>query len=258
MAVNESLQKGYSSNGVEISISRLNKGFKGHHVLKDIDLNIMKGKTTVIIGASGAGKSLLLRHMIGLEQPDSGKIIIQGQDIAKAIEKDLIEIRKRFAMVFQSAALLNSITVGENVGLGLKEQRRFTNKEIDDIVVEKLRLVGLEAKKDAMPGTLSGGMKKRAGIARALAMDPEIVLFDEPTAGLDPIMAGNIDELILELKGRLKMTSVVVTHDMESAFYIGDRICMLHEGRIITDGAPEELKKSSNKILQQFISRHIN
>lgn len=243
-------------NDIEIDIQKLNKSFRSFQVLKDLDLKIRASETTVIMGGSGTGKSVLLKHIIGLINPDSGKIFIRGVDITTQKGPELDAIRSRFAMVFQSAALLNSLTVAENVGLGLKEQHRFSKKEIDEVVMEKLKLVKMEHKYNSLPSELSGGMKKRVGIARALAMDPEVVLYDEPTAGLDPIMAGNIDELILELKQKFKMTAVVVTHDMESAFYIGDHICMLYQGKIIVEGSPESIRHSSNDYVIQFITRH--
>ena len=245
-----------NTNNVEIELQNANKSFQGNHVLRNLNLKILSGKTTVIMGGSGAGKTVLLKHIMGLLKPDSGKIFIKGEDVTSKTGEELDKLRLRFAMVFQFAALLNSLTVGENVGLGLKERGELTQKEIDEIVDEKLRLVGLAGKQHIMPGELSGGMKKRVGVARALAMNPEVILYDEPTAGLDPFMAGNVDELILDLKNRLKMTSVVVTHDMNSAFYVGDRICMLHEGRVIEEGTPEEIQSSINPITRQFITRH--
>ncbi|MCF6157385.1 MAG: ABC transporter ATP-binding protein [wastewater metagenome] len=243
-------------NEVEIDIQKLNKSFNSLHVLKDVDIEIRRAETTVIIGGSGTGKSVLLKHIMGLLQPDSGRIIIRGVDVTTINSHEAEKLRNRFAMVFQSSALLHSLTVAENVGLGLKEQHRLPKKQINEIAMEKLKLVKMEQKYNSMPEELSGGMKKRVAIARALAMDPEVVLYDEPTSGLDPIMAGNIDELILELKEKFKMTSVVVTHDMESAFYIGDHICMLYQGRIIEEGDPESFKQSENKIVKQFITRH--
>ncbi len=243
-------------NDVEIEIQKLNKSFNNFQVLKDLDLKIRKGETTVIIGGSGTGKSVLLKHIIGLIKPDSGKILIRGIDITTKNESEIEGIRSRFAMVFQSSALLNSLTVAENVGLGLKEQHRFSKRQIDEIVMEKLKLVKMEHKYNSMPEELSGGMKKRVAIARALAMDPEVILYDEPTAGLDPVMSGNIDELIVELKEKFKKTSVVVTHDMESAFFTGDHICMLYQGRIIEEGDPESFRNSKNNIVTQFIKRH--
>ncbi len=243
-------------NDVEIDIQKINKSFHKFQVLKDLDLKIRKGETTVIIGGSGTGKSVLLKHIMGLLRPDSGKILIRGIDVTTRNDPESENIRSRFAMVFQSSALLQSLTVAENVGLGLTEQHRFPKNQIDEIVMEKLTLVKMEHKYTSMPAELSGGMKKRVAIARALAMDPEVVLYDEPTAGLDPIMAGNIDELIVELKEKLRMTSVVVTHDMESAFYIGDHICMLYQGRIIEEGDPESFRQSKNDIVIQFITRH--
>lgn len=241
---------------IEIDIQGINKSFNSLQVFSDLDLKIRKSETTVIIGGSGTGKSVLLKHIMGLIKPDSGKILIRGVDVTVKNDPEAEKLRSRFALVFQSSALLNSLTVGENVGLGLKEQYRLPKKQIDEIVIEKLKLVKMEQKYHNMPGELSGGMKKRVAIARALAMDPEVVLFDEPTAGLDPIMAGTIDDLILELKKKFKMTEIVVTHDMESAFYIGDHICMLYQGKIIEEGDPESFRCSKNEIVARFISRH--
>ncbi len=245
-----------NTNNIEIELQNANKSFQGNHVLRNLNLKILSGKTTVIMGGSGAGKTVLLKHIMGLLKPDTGKIFIKGEDVTAKTGEELDKLRLRFAMVFQFAALLNSLTVGQNVGLGLKERGELSQKKIDEIVDEKLRLVGLAGKQHIMPGELSGGMKKRVGVARALAMNPEVILYDEPTAGLDPFMAGNVDELILDLKNRLRMTSVVVTHDMNSAFYVGDRICMLHEGRVIEEGTPEEIRNSINPITRQFITRH--
>jgi phospholipid/cholesterol/gamma-HCH transport system ATP-binding protein len=246
------------NNDVEIDIQKISKSFNSLQVFRDLDLKIRKAETTVIIGGSGTGKSVLLKHIMGLIEPDSGRITIRGVDVTGKSGPEVEKIRSRFAMVFQSSALLNSLTVGENVGLGLKEQHRLPKKQIYEIVIEKLKLVKMEHKFKSMPAELSGGMKKRVAIARALAMNPEVVLFDEPTAGLDPIMAGDIDELILKLKKELKMTEIVVTHDMESVFYIGDHICMLYQGKIIEEGDPESFRQSRNEIAAQFITRHRN
>ena len=218
-----------------------------------LSLDIPDKKTVVIIGRSGCGKSVLLKHMIGLLKPDSGKILVKGKDIAKLDDKELDEARKHFGMLFQGAALFDSLTVAENVGFALT---RFTKKspaEIRKLVKEKLALVGLENVEDKKPAELSGGMKKRVGLARAIAMDPEIMLYDEPTTGLDPIMSDIINELIVELQKKLKMTSVVVTHDMKSAYQIGDKIAMMYEGKIIEEGTPKEIQHTKNAVVKQFI-----
>lgn len=243
------------ANGIAIDIRQLHRWFRDNHVLRGIDLKISAGTATAIVGGSGAGKSVLLKHMVGLLKPDSGSIYIFDQEMPHRHNRQLEEIRRRFAMVFQGSALLNSLTVGQNVGLGLVEQGRLGQEEIDRIVREKLALVGLKGKESELPGELSGGMRKRVAIARALAMDPEIILFDEPTTGLDPVMAENIDSLIADLRGRLKKTVVIVTHDMDSAFKIADRICMIYEGKIVEQGSPETFRNSTNPIVEQFISR---
>lgn len=242
-------------NNAAIEVRQLHKWFRDNHVLRGLDLKIHAGTATAIVGSSGAGKSILLKHIIGLIRPDSGKIFIFGQELTGKTGRSLEAIQKRFAMVFQGSALLNSLTVAQNVGLGLSEQRRLSKKQIDEIVEEKLALVGLEGKGWQLPGELSGGMKKRVGIARALAMDPDIILFDEPTTGLDPVMAERIDALIVELKDKLKKTTVIVTHDMDSAFTIADHIAMIYEGKIVEQGSPDEFRRSTNPVVEQFISR---
>lgn len=242
-------------DNIALDIQELHKWFRDNHVLRGLDLKIKAGTATAIVGGSGTGKSVLLKHMVGLLKPDAGRIYVFGQDIVARTGRKLEEIRRRFAMVFQGSALLNSLTVWENVGLGLLEQRRLSRRQVDEIVREKLALVGLRGKEDQLPGELSGGMKKRVAIARALAMDPEIILFDEPTTGLDPIMAEHIDALIADLKNKLKKTAVIVTHDMDSAFRIADTICMIYEGKIVEEGSPEGFRNSKNPIVEQFISR---
>ncbi|OGF50405.1 MAG: ABC transporter ATP-binding protein [Candidatus Firestonebacteria bacterium RIFOXYA2_FULL_40_8] len=236
-----------------IKISNVTKYFGAQKVMHGLSLDIPDKKTVVIIGRSGCGKSVLLKHMIGLLKPDSGKILVKGKDIAKLDDKELDEARKHFGMLFQGAALFDSLTVAENVGFALT---RFTKKspaEIRKLVKEKLALVGLENVEDKKPAELSGGMKKRVGLARAIAMDPEIMLYDEPTTGLDPIMSDIINELIVELQKKLKMTSVVVTHDMKSAYQIGDKIAMMYEGKIIEEGTPKEIQHTKNAVVKQFI-----
>ncbi len=237
-----------------IKLNNVIKCFGTQQVVNSLNLEIPDKKTVVIIGRSGCGKSVLLKHMIGLLKPDSGSIVVKGKDIAKLDTAGLDDIRKHFGMLFQSAALFDSLTVAENVGFALT---RFTKKspaEIRQLVKEKLALVGLENVEEKKPSELSGGMKKRVGLARAIAMDPEIMLYDEPTTGLDPIMSDIINELIVNLQKQLKMTSVVVTHDMKSAYKIGDKIAMMYEGRIIEEGTPPEIQNTNNPTVQQFIN----
>ena len=235
-----------------IEIVNLHKSFYDNHVLRGVNLKVYDGETLVIIGKSGCGKSVLLKHIMGILKPDEGKVLVDGIDINHS-ESNLFEIRKRFGMVFQGAALFDSLTVAENVIIGLREHTRLSYREMLDIAKEKLSLVGLEGTEHLKPAELSGGMKKRVGIARALALDPEYILYDEPTTGLDPIMADRINKLMLDLKRRLKKTTIMVTHDMHSAFMVGDRIAMLDEGKIIFEGTPEETLKTKNKRVREFI-----
>ncbi len=237
-----------------IEIIDLHKSFGNHHVLKGLDLKIEKGESMVVIGGSGSGKSVLLKHIIGILKPDRGKILIDGIDITKLNERELYEIRKKFGMLFQMAALFDSLTVWENVGFALSRQKKMKDEDIRRIASEKLRLVGLVNVEDLMPSELSGGMKKRVGLARAIAHEPEILLYDEPTTGLDPIMADAINDLIVEMKNRLSVTSVAITHDMNSAYKIADRIAMLYDGRIIGTGSPEEIKNTTDPVIKQFIT----
>jgi len=236
-----------------IEITDLTKSFHHHPVLKGVNLTVKKGESMVIIGRSGCGKSVLLKLIIGLLRPDSGRIVIDGEEITAHRYRDLYTLRKRFGMVFQGSALFDSLTAGENVGLGLRQHTKLRKEEIREIVRQKLELVGLSGIESLKPSELSGGMKKRVGLARAIAMDPEFVLYDEPTTGLDPIMACQINELIRSLQERLGITSLAVTHDINSAYKIADRIAMLNEGKIIFVGAPEEIRSSPNPIIQQFI-----
>ncbi len=237
-----------------IDIIDLHKTFTGNHVLRGVDLNIRDGETLVIIGRSGCGKSVLLKHIIGLLAPDQGKVVIDNVNIFSLKHRELDEFRVKIGMVFQGAALFDSMTVMENVGFLLYEHLKMPHQEVVQRVWEKLRMVGLHGVDELMPAQLSGGMKKRVGIARALCADPSIILYDEPTTGLDPIMADAINNLINRLHEKLKVTSVVVTHDMTSAYKIADRIAMLYEGQIIALGNPEEIKNSSNPVVHQFIT----
>ena len=238
-----------------IEIKKIKKSFDKNQVLRGINLNIEKGKTTVIIGPSGCGKSVLLKLIIGLLRPDSGEILVDGINITKLSEKELYKMRGKFGFLFQSAALFDSMTVAENVSLGLVENNsRITKEEIDKIVEEKLELVGMQDSKDLLPDELSGGMRKRVALARGLVLDPELILLDEPSAGLDPVIASVVDELIISLTQKTKATSITVTHEMESAFRIATRMAMLYEGKIIQEGEPKEFKESKNPVVAQFLS----
>ncbi|HEX3034573.1 MAG TPA: ATP-binding cassette domain-containing protein [Thermodesulfobacteriota bacterium] len=239
------------STPVGVKIIGLNKSFGNNHVLKDIGLEIELGETVAILGKSGSGKSVLLRHIIGLLKPDSGRILIDGVDVSKE------DVKKKYtiAMVFQSSALFNSLSVKENIALYLREHRIFKDEnKIESIVKSVLSIVGLEGKEHIMPSELSGGMKKRVAIARALVTNPDLILFDEPTAELDPIMTRTIGDVILSLREHVEVTQIVVTHEIDLAFYIADRIAVLSEGRIIEVGTPEEIRNSTNPVVQNFIT----
>jgi len=237
-----------------IRIQDLHKSFGEQHVLKGVSLTVNKGEAIAIIGQSGCGKSVLLKHVIKLLEPDHGEVWIDGRVIANLSVKELVTMRQRFGMLFQSAALFDSLTVAENVGLGLTEQRRLSRDEINERVMEKLEMVRLASAAEKYPAELSGGMRKRVGMARAIANDPEVLLYDEPTTGLDPITSDVIDDLIVELKEKLKVTSISVTHDMRSAFKTANRIIMLYQGVVAFDGTPEETRASTDPIVAQFIS----
>ncbi|HZV46753.1 MAG TPA: ABC transporter ATP-binding protein [Thermodesulfovibrionales bacterium] len=237
-----------------IEIINLHKSFGKNHVLRGIDLTVEKGESMVVIGGSGSGKSVLLKHIIGILRPDAGKVLIDNVDLALLKERELYEVRKKFGMLFQMSALFDSMTVWENVGFALHRHKSMHDKEIKARATEKLKLVGLSGVENLMPAELSGGMKKRVGLARAIAHEPEILLYDEPTTGLDPIMAAAINELIIEMKNTLSVTSVAITHDMNSAYIIADRIAMLYEGRIIATGSPDEIKNTGNPVVRQFIT----
>ena len=235
---------------VGLRIENLNRSFGDNHVLRGVDLEIKPGETVAILGKSGSGKSVLMRHIIGLECPDSGHIYVDGEDINDP------EFNKNhvLAMVFQSSALFNSLTVGENVALYLKEHKIFKDGlELKQLVSSALKIVGLEGKEDVMPSMISGGMKRRVAAARALVMNPDVILFDEPTAGLDPMMTRTMGDLICDLKRRVKITQVVVTHDIDLAFYVADRIAILSEGRILEVGTPDQIRSSTNSAVIDFI-----
>lgn len=236
-----------------IELKELCKSFGDLVVLDGINLSIDKGESLAIIGASGTGKSVMLKHIIGLMAPDSGQVLFDGRDVNELEDEDLVAVRQRIGMLFQSAALFDSMTVAENVGLGLKESRQYSKDEIRDRVQEKLDMVDLSDAGEKLPAELSGGMRKRVGLARAIANDPDILLYDEPTTGLDPITAEIINELIARLNERLSVTSLSVTHDMKSAFAIADRVVMLHKGRVHFDGTTDELKHSTDEYVRKFI-----
>jgi phospholipid/cholesterol/gamma-HCH transport system ATP-binding protein len=241
---------GNNHSGVSLQVRGLRKSFDGQEVLKGIDFEVKPGEIFVIMGPSGSGKSVLLKHLIGLEPPDAGEILINGE----SIQSPEIAAKYRMALVFQSGALLNSLTVGENVGLYLTEHRLKPPEEIARIVAEKLEDVGLKDAADKMPGDLSGGMKKRAAIARALVIEPQLILYDEPTSELDPLSAVVIGEEILELNRRIHVTTLVVSHDRELAFGIADRIAVINDGRILKIGTPDEVKRFDDPLIRKFLN----
>jgi len=237
-----------------IEVRDLVKSFTGRIVLDGINLEVHSGETLVIMGGSGCGKSTLLRHMIGVHRPDRGLVKILGQDISTLDYEGLNALRKRFGVLFQLGALYNSMSVGDNVALPMREHTDLDERIIGIMVKIKLELVGLRGFEDLKPAEISGGMQKRVGLARAIALDPEILFYDEPTAGLDPIVGGVITQLIMDLSQKLGVTSVVVTHDMVSAFRCADRMIMLYEGKIAQSGTPDEIRDTADPIVQQFIS----
>ncbi len=239
-----------------IEINNLHKSFNNKKVLDGVNLTITKGETIVIVGRSGCGKSVMLKHIVGLLVPDDGYVKVEGNLISELNEKELYSVRKKFGFLFQGSALFDSMTVLENVSLPLVESRSgYSKNEIDNFVEEKLSLVGLQNIQHLKPSELSGGMKKRVALARALITNPDYILYDEPTTGLDPIMSDSIDNLIKDLAGKLKVTSIVVTHDMFSVKNVADRVALMHEGKIYFDGKPEDLLNSEDKVIYNFIKR---
>ncbi len=237
-----------------IEAKDLTKSFGRKTVLDSLDYQIFKGESVVIIGRSGCGKSVFLRHLMGLVKPDKGHVLVDGVDISKLPFKDLSRVRMRFGMLFQSAALFDSLSVGENVGFALYEHTHLSIDEVHKRVDEALDWVGLHGISDLKPSELSGGMRKRVGLARAICMHPEVVLYDEPTTGLDPIMSDAINDLIVDLNTRLNITSVIVTHDMKSAYKIATKISMMHEGKMIFTGTPDQVRTTDNPYVKQFIN----
>lgn len=238
-----------------LEIVDLWKSFGANEVLRGVSLTVHDGETLVVLGPSGCGKSVLLKHIIGLLRPDRGSILVEGQDITRMTFNELNEVRKNFGMVFQGAALFDSMTVGQNVGLPLKEHHRTFGGELDRLVEEKLALVGLSGIAHLWPSEMSGGMKKRVALARAIALDPDVILYDEPTTGLDPILAEQINELIRTTQRKLTATSIVVTHDLHSACFTGDRIALMDDGKIAFMGTTDELTTTDNEAVRNFIAR---
>lgn len=236
-----------------ITIKNLHKAFDDHQVLNGVDLEIKTGESLVILGRSGSGKSVLLKLIIGLIRADRGSIQADGKEVTELNYNQLSELRKKFGMLFQMAALFDSMTVRGNIALALEEHTDMSREEIDRTVAEKLALVNLYGIEDKRPSDLSGGMRKRVGLARALTMDPDYILYDEPTTGLDPVNAAQINELIRAVQEKLNVTSIVVTHDMQSAYYVGDRLCLLYKGKIHFDGTPDEIQRSVDPVVSQFI-----
>ena len=239
-------------------LENISKSFGKQIVLNGLNLTIEPQKITVIIGQSGGGKSVLLKHIIGLVRPDTGRILVEDIDIAMLNDPQLNDIRKNFGMLFQDAALFDSMNVGENVAFPLNEHRRLSKREVQRIITDKLLQVGLTGITEKMPSELSGGMRKRVGLARAIALDPKIILFDEPTTGLDPIMRDAIDRLIVETQKNTGATCVVISHDIESTFKIAHKVAMLYKGKIIAYGSPEEIQSEDNPVLRQFIEGQYN
>ncbi len=239
-----------------IEIKNLKKSFGKKEVLRSVNLSIKTGETMVIIGRSGCGKSVLLKHIVGLLKADEGEVTVDGQIISRMSPAELYKIRTKFGYLFQGAALFDSMTVGENVGLALRENYQMSEQKIQEIVAEKLALVGLPNIEHMKPSELSGGMRKRVGLARALATNPEYIFYDEPTTGLDPIMSDAIDTLIKDLAQKLRVTSVVITHDIQSVYKVADRVAMMHEGKIYFLGNPKDLAETRDPIVRNFVDRN--
>jgi len=237
-----------------IRLENVYKSFGSQKVLKGYSLHVREGETFVVLGRSGIGKSVTLKHIAGVLKPDSGKVIIAGEDITNSDKKSIYRIRRKVAYLFQSGALINWMTVGENVELPLKEHTKLSKKEIRKKAEEKLRHVEMLAAYDKTPADISGGMKKRAALARVLAQEPQIILYDEPTSGLDPVMTNNIGQLVRQVQRKFNVTSIMVSHDLENAYYVGDRIGIHHDGRIIFIGTPEEIQKTDHPVVKAFIN----
>jgi len=237
-----------------IELYDIHKSFGDNQVLRGLTLTINEGQTMVVLGRSGCGKSVLVKIILGLLKKDKGAIIVDGENISAYDEEQMMEVRKKFGMLFQSNALFDSLTVGENVAYPLREHTKLSDSEIKEKVAEKLSFVEMRGTEALMPSELSGGMKKRVALARAMAMEPKYLLFDEPTTGLDPITAKTINELIRRTQKELKVTSVVVTHDLNSAYFVGDRLALIQDGVILTSGTVKQIKESKNQFLQEFLT----
>ena len=237
-----------------IEIKDLYKSFGGQPVLKGVSLRMMPGTTTVILGGSGSGKTVLMKHIIGLLKPDSGEVFVEGTDITKLSGRSLHEARQKMGMVFQNAALFDSMSVGDNVAFPLREHHAYSEKEITQRVKDKLAVVSLTGVEPKFPAELSGGMRKRVGLARAIINDPRIVLYDEPTTGLDPLTSEDVDEMIITAREKLGVTSVVISHDIGSAFHIADQLAVLYQGHIVEEGPPEKVRKSQEPHTKQFLA----
>jgi phospholipid/cholesterol/gamma-HCH transport system ATP-binding protein len=237
-----------------IEVRNLKKELGSHPVLDGVSFRVETGESVVIIGRSGGGKSVLLKHLIGLMSPDDGEVLIDGEDLCGLNERQLLRVRSKFGMLFQGAALFDSLTVAENVSFALDRQKRLTPDEIRQKVAEVLEMVELEGTEEKKPAELSGGMRKRVGLARAIIYRPQIVLYDEPTTGLDPVVSDSIDQLILRVRDRLKVTTVVVTHDMRSARRLGQRILMLYNKKIYVAGTPDEIFSSTDPVVHRFVN----
>ena len=241
-----------------VELRQVDLSLNSHPILRKLDLTVVRGERMVILGQSGAGKSTLLRLVMGILKPNSGKVIFDGWDLSKVSQARLNALRSRMGMVYQSSALISSLSVRDNLALPLEELTRKGAPEIDRIVSEKLAMVGMEETEPLFPDELSGGMRKRVAIARALVMNPELLLFDEPSAGLDPVISSVIDQLIIDLSEKARVTSIVVTHELDSAFHIATRMGMLYQGRIVEEDNPERFRRKKNPVIVQFIGGHLD
>ena len=240
-----------------IDVRNISKTLGGQQILRGASVHIPRGATKVILGLSGSGKSVLMKHLIGLMRPDSGQIVVDGEDITNLSPRKMLRVRRKFGMVFQQAALFDSMSVFDNVAFPLREHTKLSHQEVYDKVLEKLKLLGLSGKENQFPSALSGGMRKRVSLARAVMLDPNVVFYDEPTTGLDPLSTDNVDNMILEAQIRFKVTSVVISHDIASAFHIADEIAVLHEGRIVADGPKEMVKQNNHPFVKQFLRSYL-
>lgn len=236
-----------------IELTKVSKDFGTQKVLREVSVRVERGKTLVVLGLSGSGKSVLMKHMIGLLHPDAGTVCVEGEDLAKLEPEQILRVRRKFGMVFQQSALFDSMTVGQNVAFPLQEHTRWSASRIDDRITEVLRLVRMENMVHKLPAELSGGMRKRVGLARAVVLEPAVVLYDEPTTGLDPLTTDSVDAMIMEAKDKLQVTSVVISHDIGSALKVADDIAVIHEGRIVANCPPAELRRSEHPFVQAFL-----